>query len=427
MFRKLDSAKTGLTVDNIQDLFATLSFYKESAAGDPQTLRLLIPDHEIWRFFIDGNKQDSDSWIGFEERERGYLKALYKAYQEIFNFKRKLDIDFICDLHRIATNGVEETNYADDDISGAGNFRTIKTDAVYFGLCYNDTYKNTSPDGIFEYLERNDNLTKILAKKIDTTIANISDKEFIEYCRTCVAKARALNPSPTENDILEQIKSNNNNSESVASFRKYSYMSLTVLLCKAIGETTNNRELATCLFKIINKFDNEYSFCVNFHLVSEQIYNTNETLKNRMNELIQKYDDSISKAKSPFEKLSVIVTFIQSCEQLHPFYDANCRTFCMLLANHLLMRNGYLPCIFDDPNRFDMYSHNELMVECVNGMTNTMNLIRHGKIYQVATEDILENMLLKNSNPDNELTYFNNTVSVERESRVRECKRRKLS
>ncbi len=418
MFRRYDSAKTGLTIDNIQDLFATLSFYKAAAAGDPQTLRLLIPDHEIWRFFIDGVRQDNESWIAFERTESGYLQALYKAYQEIFAFKRKLDIDFICHLHRVATEGVKNTNYGDIDKSDTGNFRTTKNDEIHYGLYNHHDYINTTLDGLFEYLERNDNLTRIECSNYHITI----DKELVEYCRLCVTKARASNSAP-DNDIRHQIQSNNSASKSVLALKNWACMSETLLFCKEVGETTNNRELAACIFKYVSSRSSN----LDFRLTSEQKQNTNEILKNRMNELIHEYEESISNARGPFEKLFAIVTFIQSCEQLHPFRDANCRTFCMLLANHLLMRHGFLPCIFDDPNRFDMYSHKELMVECINGMKNTMNLIKHGKVYQLSTESILEKMLLKHYDPDKDLTYFNNTVSVERESRVRECKRRKIS
>jgi hypothetical protein len=75
--------------------------------------------------------------------------------------------------------------------------------------------------------------------------------------------------------------------------------------------------------------------------------------------------------------------FIKNFSQLHPFEDCNTRTFCMLLLNHLLMKNGFPPAILDDPNRFEFYSINEILHEVIQGMENTMALLQKGALYNI--------------------------------------------
>lgn len=73
-------------------------------------------------------------------------------------------------------------------------------------------------------------------------------------------------------------------------------------------------------------------------------------------------------------KLFDIAEFIQKSEHIHPFYDANCRTFCIVLLNLLLMQNGFAPTLIDDPNKFDGYSIKGLVSLIKEGIQNTNKL-----------------------------------------------------
>jgi Fic family protein len=74
-------------------------------------------------------------------------------------------------------------------------------------------------------------------------------------------------------------------------------------------------------------------------------------------------------------KITTIVSAIQELEQIHPFRDANCRTFCLVLLNSLLMQQGYDPAIIDDPNKFDGFSVEELVETIKLGMVETRKLV----------------------------------------------------
>lgn len=92
----------------------------------------------------------------------------------------------------------------------------------------------------------------------------------------------------------------------------------------------------------------------------------------------------------PIDKLRAIAKFIRDCEQLHPFDDANCRTFCMLALDQILSQHGFPVPILANPNRFNSYSVEELVSEIIEGMEHTM-LVAQGKmdLYGVTTQDIL--------------------------------------
>lgn len=84
---------------------------------------------------------------------------------------------------------------------------------------------------------------------------------------------------------------------------------------------------------------------------------------------IQEYELAIKNAKNEEEKLIVIANFIQQLEVLHPFTDANCRTFVILLLTKCLLDNKLTPCILTNPNRFDGYSVVELVKEIKHGQS----------------------------------------------------------
>lgn len=62
-----------------------------------------------------------------------------------------------------------------------------------------------------------------------------------------------------------------------------------------------------------------------------------------------------------------IVILSQDLDQLHPFNDGNVRTFVILLAQKELLRNNFTPAIWENPNRFDAFSVNELVQEVAEG------------------------------------------------------------
>jgi hypothetical protein len=71
------------------------------------------------------------------------------------------------------------------------------------------------------------------------------------------------------------------------------------------------------------------------------------------------------------EKLYAIANAVQCLERIHPFNDVNCRTFCMVFLNILLIQNDFLPALIDDPNKFDGYDCDSLVELIKQGIQKT--------------------------------------------------------
>src|SRR3990167_586334 len=393
----------------VEEIDSILDFYRKIANNDPNLLRLIIPSEEVWRFFVDGVQQANGSWAAFEYREPGYLPALYRAYQTLFDFSVNIDIHYIFRLHALATSGVDNTNYSQDDRAITGSFRDNER-GVFFRLGIWKNQPNVSEDGLYEYFERNSLLTTITMNIAGISI--VVDDSLLTFLRNGM---EAVQSGMTNMDIVNALW------RSIEVFIPKEVFKSRLALAKArlapllklLGETKNNREVATGIYStmIKNRFIRDG---IEFRLASDQPIDTFSILAVEMKKLINDYQQGINQAKTSLEKLHVIATFIQSCEQLHPFLDANCRTFCMLLANHLLMRHGFLPAIFDDPNRFDAFSRHELVAEMINGMKNTVELIKKGMLYGVKTMDTFMRR---------DRDYFYNVVAIEEQGRDRPCKR----
>lgn len=95
--------------------------------------------------------------------------------------------------------------------------------------------------------------------------------------------------------------------------------------------------------------------------------------------ITQSYNKEIKAAKTLDEKLYVIAKHIRQYEVLHPFKDANGRTFVNNLLNILLMQQGLPPATFYEPNVFDLYSADQLVVVIKEAILNTVEIVEQNK------------------------------------------------
>lgn len=110
-----------------------------------------------------------------------------------------------------------------------------------------------------------------------------------------------------------------------------------------------------------------------------------EKLKTYINSEIESYERKLNEADGSIDKkLEAIVEFGYNMLKKHPFRDGNSRTFITILLNKELIRNGFSPCILDDPLIFESYVGNhELRKEVVNGIRNFKKLL---------SENVIENL-----------------------------------
>lgn len=126
---------------------------------------------------------------------------------------------------------------------------------------------------------------------------------------------------------------------------------------------------------------------------------SNKLITDAMNYYIGVYQKEIIQADSNEKKLSCIATLIHELELLHPFTDGNCRTFVFALLPKLLIEQGFTPVILENPNRFDLFSNQELVEEIKKGLVQFKNY---------KNQPNLSNL----PNPFEPIFYINNTTAL---------------
>lgn len=107
--------------------------------------------------------------------------------------------------------------------------------------------------------------------------------------------------------------------------------------------------------------------------IESRTVNSNE-LEKLVADEIAEYYYHIQNAQTEEEKNRIILMLVSNLERIHPFNDGNCRVFCNLLLNKLRLENNLSPVVMYDPNRFDGYSIDELVVEVADGVKAFQNL-----------------------------------------------------
>ncbi|CEG57280.1 Fic family protein [Legionella fallonii] len=98
-----------------------------------------------------------------------------------------------------------------------------------------------------------------------------------------------------------------------------------------------------------------------------------------MNEVIAHYNDKIKYLTDPDEILELIGTTTECFERIHPFGDANGRTFVNLLQNRLLIQNGFPPATLFQPNVYDVFGNHVAVLK--RGMQNTFDIYQGKDIF----------------------------------------------
>jgi len=122
---------------------------------------------------------------------------------------------------------------------------------------------------------------------------------------------------------------------------------------------------------------------------------------------ITEYQQEIKKAKNNEEIIRTIAIFIHGIELIHPFVDANTRTFSMLLLNHLLLQNGLLPAMLFYPNLCCYGDIDSIVWEIERGIEDTQEII-NGETPHPRSISTLE--LLNQLTPE-EFRYYMEAVS----------------
>lgn len=308
-----------------------------------------FPKEELWRFFIDGVEQQSKGWQGFLDREPAYLDSIFSAAAIAFtHIEQPLNVALLRNLHSAATKNVFTTGRRAEFV---GRFR----DSIvrFNGLnTWRDGHpsNNVTHEGLTELLIKIENGFPVAVgcdtksgKKVVINTQNIASfkhslKQFIDQ----------LELDPKTNSVPEE---------------------------KDHAPLTNE-QLAQ---KILAQRGRQFYLKTNNEITS---------IESALLRTIDHFNLIINKAEHPDDKLVAIVSCVQDLEQIHPFLDGNCRVFCMLVLNRLLLQNGFLPVILPDPNCFDGNSVKQLVTIVKQGMLATQTLIQGAKrVFGTSTQD----------------------------------------
>ncbi|KTC94471.1 Fic family protein [Legionella erythra] len=123
-------------------------------------------------------------------------------------------------------------------------------------------------------------------------------------------------------------------------------------------------------------------------------------------ETIAHYNETIGTLSDPDDILELIGKTTEAFERIHPFGDANGRTFVNLLQNRLLIQNGFPPATLFEPNLYDVYGHHVDVLK--RGILNTLAIYngenvfgypmhKHHPLYPEHPDPIHSNSFLLNS------------------------------
>ena len=273
---------------------------------------------QFWRFFVDGRFQKKyNGWVGYEAGERGSVQALLNGFTfmiENFDLSNGLRATYLRELHKICMLSVETTNLK----SSPGDIRFLNSGMPFFA-------KSTTYEHLVEVFEmRRDDKTAIFNSAKWGKTANELDVDEIYQVMLKDGKINYRNWYPNI-DIKQQ-----------------------------------------------DAIEGKLSL----HEFYEAKHSVQMMMVAKMEDIVERYNKSIKRAKTDEEKLRAIALVPRELELLHPFPDGNSRTFSCVTLTHLLTYNGFSPALLENPNLDNEVSLAEWIQEVKNGMQRTKELIK---------------------------------------------------
>lgn len=292
----------------------------------------LFDKAQLWRLFVDGRYQKKyNGWVGYEEGERGSVQALLNGFGfmvDNFDISGGLKATYLRELHKICMMSVETANLK----SSPGDIRYLNSGMPFFA-------KTTTREHLAEVFEMRsgDGTAVFNSKKWGKPADELDVDEIYEF----IQKDGKIN------------------------YRNW-YPNLDKKVQEAIEGKLSLHEF----------YDAKHS--VQMMIVS------------RMEEIIERYNKNIRKAKTDEKKLKAIALVPRELELLHPFPDGNSRTFSCITLTHLLMFNGFPPALLENPNLDNEVSLYQWIEEIKKGMQRTRELLKNPKqkIFDYSIQDM---------------------------------------
>ncbi|OGT53887.1 MAG: hypothetical protein A3E84_00775 [Gammaproteobacteria bacterium RIFCSPHIGHO2_12_FULL_42_13] len=280
-----------------------------------------IPPQDLFRLFVDGKLLvQENGQAGFVTREPGCMEAFYTALAYAIDAllikKEPLSINHLLQIHWHATKGILTKAFSAS--RGRGEIRTVTMRPFSVAL------ECLTEEGIIALLTR---------------------------FRETSQKGELLNPP-------EKLF--------ISRFNKYE----SNLLERA--HTASDETIKKIAKELYETLDNKFNLMCYTPPGSES-----KQLRKKIKEILKHFHEQKTLARSLDEKILAIVDCVQALELLHPFVDANGRTFVNVVKSVLLMGEGLPPPFFYDPNLFDLSDRHRIATAVKEAMRVTMALIKN--------------------------------------------------
>lgn len=282
-----------------------------------------------------------DPYEKYEEREPGYSEAMLKAYLYAFDTPKNtgLNEDIIKNIHKRAMEFGKSTN--------VGQYKTC------------DGGFKFAPDTLYDASNKSMRLVSYTASK--KGLEELVDYWFIQH--------------PERPLTLVFLNSNE--------LRDGYYIFGDKFIQINGGTKVISKLNFPEQFKIIEPIFSaagKGGLLESITLLEPNHINYQSTIKTLMDAICNEYNEAIKKAVTDTDKITVIMTYIQRIEQLHPFLDGNLRT-CYILLNKLLRDNNLSLTVLINPNRIDCCSRQELVEMVQQGQINFQKIISNRENY----------------------------------------------
>jgi ankyrin repeat protein len=272
-----------------------------------------IPQDELWRIFVDGIFwHQQNGWIGYENREPGSLQACFNGLSFIMStLEQKIDLAYIQKIHEQVCKGVT----GEIEFTKAQRRHNKPGDVRNHSAGFIVPINRVTLKGLQEFLHR-------------------------------------VQPESEKIDLSTHEK-----------------------ICAFLGSVDDYIPPRKGLYSSLLQLKTSLPLSYEYYAPHNQAEDKVELISNDIQKLCDDYYKGLDEAKDQNSKLRVIAKYIQEFELLHPFPDANGRTFVNLLLNKMLVENNFPPAIFYEPNVFDLYSIDELVDVIKDAMLNTIHLV----------------------------------------------------
>jgi hypothetical protein len=283
----------------------------------------ILSDDYIKHLFIDGYRvaqPNSNIFKTFENTEPGYFKGCICAFDYALGIEQKITVDDIIKIHGLSVEGVKLTNYENE----------LEYDYI------------TKDDQVMISKEiRNFTALYSMTRGVNCTVNGLNE-----------IKKRWK----TVNYFKWSINSHANGYNSLMIQHVEEWKATNVGVVDLEGEKYKEKYFCFISFPKDIKINN---------------LQDKDLIKTFIQNALENYYSKILDGNNEDEKLFIICETIIKLEQLHPFSDANCRTFCMVLLNKLLLDNGFFPALQQNPNKFEGYSTQEMVEEIKKSILKT--------------------------------------------------------